>query len=69
MLFSDGLRWLCFISYSYLLSFRRIILSIHFEEGKRVAVVVIHPLAEMVSNVKSPAMHKRGQGLKNIKGI
>lgn len=40
-------------NHTHLLGFRRVVLRADFEEGKLVAGVVVHPLAEMVADVKS----------------
>lgn len=40
----------------YLLSFGRVILCVDFEEWRLVVVVVVHPLTEVVSDVKAPGV-------------
>lgn len=44
---------------THLLSLARVSLSFHFEEGKLVTIVVIHPLTEMVADIKSPATNEK----------
>lgn len=48
---ATGVRRSC----THLLGLGRVSLGVHFEERKLVTIVVVHPFAEMVANVKSPA--------------